>query len=91
MLKQTKKIMLVGDVNRKIGNDENRTTTGDTSITATGRGIGSMKRTLKLDILNKHVKCEGKWTGVNTKNSNEKSVIDYVTCSGIYQKYTKSI
>jgi len=29
-------------------------------------------------IVNKTIKCEGKWTRVNTKNVNEKSILDYV-------------
>ena len=46
-----------------------------------------MARTLNLDILNKHPKGEGKWTRVkNTKNSKEKSLIDYVNCSKTLSK-----
>ena len=37
-----------------------------------------MLRTRNLDILNKHAKCEEKCTKVNTKNSNEKSIINCV-------------
>ena len=80
------KIILVGDFNGKIGNDENGITNGDTSITINGRKIRSMVRTLNLHILNKHAKCEGKWTRVNTKNSNEKSIIDYAICSKTLSK-----
>ena len=40
-----------------------------------------MVRPLNLNILNKHTKCEGKWARLNTKNSNEKSIIDYSICS----------
>ena len=46
-----------------------------------------MARTLNLDILSKHPKCDGKWTRVkNTKNSKEKSIIDYVICSKTLSK-----
>ena len=45
-----------------------------------------MVRTLNLGILNKHAKCEGKWTRVNTKNCNEKSMIGYAICSKILSK-----
>ena len=83
------KIILVGDFNGKIGNDENGITNGDTSITTNVKRIRSMVRTLNLDILNKHAKCEGKWTRVNTKNSNEKSIIDYVICSKTLSKDMK--
>ena len=31
-------------------------------------------------------KCKGKWTRVNTKNSNEKSIIDYAICSKTLSK-----
>ena len=79
----------MGNFNGKIGNDVNRITNGDTSITTNGKRIKSMVRTLNLDILNKHAKCEGKWTRVNTKNSNEKSIIDYVICSKTLSKDMK--
>ena len=76
------KIILVGDFNGKIGNDENGITNGDTSITTNGKIIRSMVRTLNLDILNKHAKCEY----INTKNSNKKSIIDYAICSKTLSK-----
>ena len=81
-------MILVGDFNGKIGNDENRITNGDTSITTNGRKIRSMVRTLNLYILKKHAKCEGKWTRVNsnTQNSNEKAIIDYAICSKTLSK-----
>ena len=44
-----------------------------------------MVRTLNLEILKKHVKYEGKWTRVNAKNSNEKSII-YAICSKTLSK-----
>ena len=74
-------MILVGDFKGKIGTDENEITNGDTSITTNVRRIRSMVRTLNLDILNKHAKCEGKWTRVSTENCNEKSIIDYAICS----------
>ena len=76
------KIILVGDFNGKIGNDENGITNGDTSITTNVKRIRSMVRTLNLDILNKHAKCEY----INTKNSNKKSIIDYAICSKTLSK-----
>ena len=46
-----------------------------------------MVRTLNLDILNKHPKCEGKWTRAkNIKNSKEKSMIYYAICSKTLSK-----
>ena len=89
--KTNNKIILVGDFNGKIGNDENGITNGDTSITANGRRVRSMVRTLNMDILNKHAKCEGKWTRVNTKNCNEKSIIDYAIRSKTIEKYYEGI
>ena len=85
------KIILVGYFNGKIGNDENEITNGDTSITTNGKRIWPMVRTLNLDILNKHAKCEGKQTRVNTKNSNEKSIIDYAICSKTLSKETMKV
>ena len=80
------KIILVGDFNGKVGNDENGITNGETSITTNGKRIRSMVRTLNLGILNRHAKFEEKWTRVNTKNSNEKSIIDYAICSKTLSK-----
>ena len=34
-----------------------------------------------LKILNKSPKRKGKWTRINTKNENEKSIIDYALCT----------
>ena len=51
-----------------------------------GKRIRSMVRTLNLNILNKHAKCEGKWTRANTKNCNEKSILDYAICSKALSK-----
>ena len=45
-----------------------------------------MVRTLNSGILNKHAKCEGKWTRVNTKNCYELSVINYAICSKTLSK-----
>ena len=89
--KTNNKIILVGDFNGKIGNDENGITNGDTYITANGRRVRSMVRTLNMVILNKHAKCEGKWTKVNTKNCNEKSIIDYAIRSKTIEKYYEGI
>ena len=80
------KIILVGDFNGRITNDENGIKNGDTSIITNDRIIRSMVRTLNLGILNKHAKCEGKWTRVNTKNCNEKSMIGYAIWSKILPK-----
>ena len=56
--KTNNNIILVGNFNGKIGNDENGITNGDTSIRTNGRRIRSMVRTLNLDILNKYAKCK---------------------------------
>ena len=54
------KIILVGDFNGKIDNDENGITNGNISVTTNGKKIRSMVRTLNLDILNKHAKMQRK-------------------------------
>ena len=54
------KIILVGDFNGKIDNDENGITNGNISITTNGKKTRSMVRTLNLDILNKHAKMQRK-------------------------------
>lgn len=43
--------------------------------------ITEKKWKIDLQILNRNEKCKGKWTRVNTKNNNEKSITDYAICS----------
>ena len=50
-------------------------------ITPNGKRLINLTNNFNLKILNKSPKCKGKWTRVNTKNENEKSIIDYALCT----------
>ena len=50
---------------------------GTPKIIPNGRRLINLTNNLNLKILNKSPKCKGKWTRINTKNENEKSIIDY--------------
>ena len=41
----------------------------------------NLANNFNLKILNKNPKCKGKWTRIDTKNENEKSIIDYSLCT----------
>ena len=50
---------------------------GDLKITPNGKRLINLTNNLNLKILNKSPKCKGKWTRINAKNENEKSIIEY--------------
>ena len=75
------RIPLLGDFNAKIGNGEHGIPNGDPIITPNGKRLISLTNNFNLKILNKSPKCKGKWTRINTKNENEKSIIDYALCT----------
>ena len=50
---------------------------GDPKVTPNGKRLININNNFKLKILSKSPKCKGKWTRINTKNENEKSIIDY--------------
>ena len=50
-------------------------------ITPNGKRLINLTNNFNLKIRNKSPKCKGKWTRVNTKNENEKSIIDYALCT----------
>ena len=58
-------------------------------ITPNGKRLINLTNNFNLKILNKSPKCKGKWTRVNTKNENEKSIINYALC--IQALYTNLI
>ena len=74
-------ILLLGDFNTKIGNGEQGMPNGDPIITPNGKRLINLANNFNIKILNKSPKCKGKWTRVNTKNENEKSIIDYAVCT----------
>ena len=50
-------------------------------ITPNGKRLINLTNNFNLKILNKNPKCKGKWTRIDTKNENEKSIIDYSLCT----------
>ena len=73
-------ILLLGDFNVKIGNGEQGLPNGDPKITPNGKGLINITNNFNLKILNKSPKCKGRWTWINTKNENEKTIIDDALC-----------
>ena len=74
-------ILLLDDFNAKIGNGEQGIPNGDPKITPNEKRLINLTNNFNLKILNKSPKCKSKWTRVNTKNENEKSIIDYALCT----------
>ena len=74
-------ILLLGDFNAKIGNEEQGIPNGDPIITPNQKRLTHLTNNFNLKILSKSPKCKGKWTRINTKNENEKSIIDYPLCT----------
>ena len=74
-------ILLLDDLNAKIGNGVQGIRNGDPKITPNGKRLVNLANNLNLKILNRSPKCEGKWKRINTKNENEKFIIDYTLCT----------
>ena len=68
-------------INAKIGNGEQDIPNGDPIITPNGKRLINLTNNFNLKILSKRLKCKGKWTRINTKNENKKSIIDYALCT----------
>ena len=66
---------------QKIGNGEQGIPNGDPKIIPNGKRLTNLTNNFNLKILNKSPKCKGKWTRINTKNENEKSIIDDAPCT----------
>ena len=82
--------MLIGDLNAKIGNKENGISGNKEEINTAGKALLSLERKVNGIIVNKTEKCKGKWTRVNTKKDEEKSILDYLmTNESVYEDITE--
>ena len=70
--------ILIGDLNAKIGCEEDGIEGNNKEQNEAGKALLNLEQTTEGTIVNKTLKCKGKWTRVNTKNDNEKSILDYV-------------
>ena len=70
--------ILIGDLNAKIGCKEDGIAGNNEEKNEAGKSLLNLEQTTQGVIVNKTSKCKGKWTRVNTKNDNEKAILDYV-------------
>ena len=74
-------VLILGDFNAKIGNDQEGIENGDRIISRNGFLLRDMIKMQHLQLVNSAPCCVGKWTRVKTCNNNEKSIIDYGLCN----------
>ena len=70
--------ILIGDLNAKIGCGKEGIDGNNKEQNEAGKALLRLEQATQGVIINKTTKCKGKWTRVNTKNENEKSILDYV-------------
>ena len=70
--------LLIGDLNAKIGSKEKGIEGNNEEQNEAGKALLNLEQTTHGVIVNRTTKCKGKWTRVNTKNENEKAILDYV-------------
>ena len=80
-------ILLIGDFNAKIGNDADGIPGNHPVISRNGHLLRNTINLCNLDILNRQTVCKGLWTRVNTRNKEEKSVLDYALCTKTLTPY----
>ena len=74
-------VLLIGDFNAKIGNDQFGISGNNQFISRNGRLFRNLIDETNTIILNSSSKCSGLWTRVNTKNPLERSILDYAIVS----------
>jgi len=71
-------VIWIGDLNVKVGNDKDGIQGHVAEILHGGKLLRKMIKKRNLKLINATNKCKGLWTRVNTKNEDQKSVLDYV-------------
>ena len=74
-------VLILGDFNVKISNDQEGIENGDRIISRNVFLLRDMIKMQHLQLTNCISCCVGKWTWVSTCNNNEKSITDYGLCN----------
>ena len=82
-------VFLAGDFNAKF--DRQFISCNIHDISSNGNRLSKLIKEFSFELLNTSKKCHGTFTRVNNKNSNEKSVLDYLIFSSELDKYTNSM
>ena len=90
-LAQNHQVILLGDFNAKVGNDSNGISGGDPAVSRNGKMLLDLIQNTQTVILNSQPFCTGKWTRVNTKNTSERSILDYVIVSPALLPFIKTM
>ena len=82
-------VFFAGDFNAKLGR---QFYSGDIhDINGNGNRLSKVINEFNLEVLNTCEKCHSTFTSLNNKNSNAKSVLDYLIVSSELNKYTNSM
>ena len=84
-------MLLVGDFNAKVGNDHQGVTGNHSAISRNGQYLRNLVQDCNLSLLNNLPLCQGLWTRVNTKNADQKAILDYALCSNALAHQVKSM
>ena len=74
-------VILLGDFNAKVGQDGVGIQGGDPTTSRNGKMLKNLIENTQTIMLNSQPICKGKWTRVNSKNPEERSILDYVIVS----------
>ena len=83
-------LLLAGDFNVKIGNNEHGIINGEPHISRNSALLRDVIKHFNLEILNNKA-TEGKWTRINSNNINEKSITDYIICNKKLMKHIAEV
>ena len=82
LLQKTHRIILLGDLNAKVEISRQHCKQNESR---NGKMLTDLVRNTKTLIVNTLENHQGTWTRVNRKNTNEKSIIDYIIISQTLQ------